>query len=121
MSSINRPLASDALHFRLRGERAEYIDDALLARAGRSARTLVKNGPLRVTLVALAEGGSLASHRAEGPITVQVLSGGVRFRVGEKEWELREGDLLSLDGGVEHSVESPAGGEFLLTVVNPAG
>lgn len=121
MSSINRPLASDALHFRLGGECSEYIDDALLARAGRSARTLVKDGPLRVTLVALGEGGNIAPHRAEGPITVHVLSGDIRFRAGEKEWELEEGDLLSLGAGLEHSVESSSGGAFLLTVVTAAG
>ena len=117
MPSIDRPLSGKALHFRLReGQRSELIDETLLDRAGRSARTLVKEGPLRVTLVALGPGGALKEHQAEGPITVHVLSGKIRFRAGEDEWALEAGDLLSLGAGVPHAVESAAGGEFLLTM-----
>lgn len=116
MSSLDRPLAANALRFHLGDEHAEFIDHALLTRAGRSARTLVKDGPLRVTLVALASGGRLAPHHADGPITVHVLSGEIRFRAGEHEWQLARGDLLSLASGVEHEVESAEGGVFLLTV-----
>ena len=73
MASIDRPLSGTALHFHLgAGHLQEHIDEALLERAGRSGRTLVKDGPLRVTLVALASGGSLAAHTAAGPITIQV-------------------------------------------------
>ena len=120
MPSIDRPLAGEALLFRLGHERADFIDEALLARAGRSARTLVKDGPLRVTLVALAAGGGLAPHHADGPITVQVLSGDLRFRAGEREWRLEAGDLLSLASGVQHEVSSESGAVFLLTVAAAA-
>lgn len=117
MPSIDRPLSGKPLHFRLgEGRRSELIDEGLLARAGRSARTLVKEGPLRVTLVALGPGGELREHRADGPITVHVLSGEIQFRVGDDSWTLEVGDLLSLGAGVPHAVESAAGGEFLLTV-----
>ena len=117
MSSIDRPLSGKALHFRLReGLHPELIDASLLARAGRSARTLVKDGPLRVTLVALSRGGELREHQADGPITVHVLSGQIRFRAGDDEWTLEGGDLLSLGAGVPHAVESASGGEFLVTV-----
>jgi quercetin dioxygenase-like cupin family protein len=117
MSSIDRPLSGEALHFRLgSGPLPELIDEHLVQRAGRSARTLVKDGPLRVTLVALREGGALSEHSAGGPITVHVLSGGIRFTAGAKEWDLGPGELLSLGAGVPHSVTSPGGGVFLLTV-----
>ena len=119
MPSINRPLAGKALQFRLgEGQRSQLIDEDLLAKGGRSARTLVKEGPLRVTLVALAAGGILAEHRADGPITVHVLAGRLRFRAGQDEWALEPGDLLSLGAGVPHSVESASGSEFLLTVAS---
>lgn len=120
MSSIDRSLSGEALHFPLGREAEGFIDGDLVARSGRSARTLVKDGPLRVTLVALGAGGAMATHRAEGPITVHVLSGAVRLRTAKGEWPLETGDLLSLGGGVEHSVESEAGGTFLLTVATPA-
>lgn len=118
MSSINRPLSGQPLHFRLgEGRLPALLDESLLARTGRSARTLVKDGPLRITLVALGAGGSLAPHRAGGPIAVHVLSGRVEFRAGDESWMLEPGDLLSLAAGVEHAAESAAGGVFLLTVV----
>jgi quercetin dioxygenase-like cupin family protein len=116
MSSLNRPLAGQPLLFHLGGGRSDLVDAALLKKAGRSARTLVKEGPLRVTLIALTAGGTLAPHHAEGPITVHVLDGAIRFRAGEEAWELSAGDLLSLPGGVEHAVESEKGGEFLVTI-----
>lgn len=121
MPSIDRPLAGKPLHFRLGEEhRRDLIDETLLDRAGRSGRTLVKDGPLRVTLVALGPGGTLAEHLADGPITVHVLSGQIRFRAGEDEWTLGAGDLLSLGARVEHAVESTDGGLFLLTVATPS-
>ena len=117
MPSIDRPLSGDAMLFRLaQAGRAELIDEELLADRKRTARTLVKEGPLRVTLVGLAAEGTMAEHRAEGPITVYVLAGRIRFRTEADEWILVEGDLLSLPAGVAHSVDSDQGGEFLLTV-----
>lgn len=122
MSSLDRPLAGDILHFHLSGDGgAQLVDADLLARAGRSARTLVKDGPLRVTLVALAAGGELTEHRADGPITVHVVSGRVRFVIDQEAWSLESGDLLSVPAGVSHSVESEEGGQFLLTVALASG
>lgn len=119
MASIDRPLSGTALHFHLgEGHLQEHIDESLLERAGRSGRTLVKDGPLRVTLVALAPGGSLAAHSAAGPIAVQVLSGEVRLTIGADEWVMSAGEMLAIAADVEHSVASVSGGSFLLTVVN---
>ena len=115
MSSMNRPLADRALRFSL-GDGSSLVDQDLLMRGGRTARTLVKEGALRVTLVALGSGSSLAPHHADGPITVHVLFGQMRFRAGDSSWSLAAGDLLSLPAGVEHAVESEVGATFLLTV-----
>lgn len=117
MSSIDRPLSGATLRFALAEERARVNDPELLQRNGRNARTLVKAGPLRVTLVMVGAGGRIAPHLTDGPITVHVLDGEIRFRVAGKEHALSAGDLLVVDAGVEHSVESPVGGTFLLTVV----
>lgn len=119
MSSIDRPLSGAALRFALAEERARVNDAELLARNGRNARTLVKEGRLRVTLVMVGAGGRIAPHQTEGPITVQVLDGEMRFRAAGKEHALAAGELLVVDAGVEHSVESAAGVTFLLTVVQP--
>ena len=117
---MDRPLAGRPLHFRL-GTRnyAQWVDEELLTRSGRTARTLVKDGPLRVTLIALGAGEGMADHRADGPITVQALTGGLRLRSEDREWVLAEGDLFSLEAGAPHSVTSDEGCVFLLTVALP--
>ena len=66
-------------------------------------------------------GGSLHPHKADGPITVQVLEGEVEFTVGETAHALSAGTLLALDGGITHAVHSAHGGIFLLTVVRGSG
>lgn len=119
MSSIDRPLSGDALRFDLEEERGRVNDSALLERHGRNARTLVKDGPLRLTLVMVRKGGQIATHQADGPITVHVLDGDIRFRVAGQEHRLTPGDLLAVAAGLEHDVASDAGGTFLLTVVHP--
>jgi quercetin dioxygenase-like cupin family protein len=117
MSAITRPLEGhDTLHIRLDDEYDALRSSAALAHTGRSARTLIKDGPLRVTLIALAPGGTMAEHQADGPITVQPIQGRITFHVGETTHELRPGDLLTVHGGVRHSVESATGGMFLLTL-----
>ena len=120
MASISRPLADDALHFALAEEEARLTDSELLERSGRGARTLIKNGSLRVTLIALAPGGHIAPHHATGPITVHLLSGSVHFRAAGREWSLRPGDLLSLGAEVEHELGSETGATLLLTLAEGA-
>jgi quercetin dioxygenase-like cupin family protein len=117
MSSIDRPLAGDALLLHLGEERSRVEHAELLKQHGRNARTLAKEGVLRVTLIALAAGGSIPPHRADGPISVQVLDGSMQFTAAGRSYALATGDLLVVNGGVEHAVESKHGATFLLTVV----
>ena len=116
---INRDLAGHAIHISLADERAHFAERTAAGGSGRNAKTLVKEGPLRLTLTQVAAGGELPPHHAEGPICVQVLEGAIRFRVGENAWNLAAGELLSIPAAVEHSVASDEGGVFLLTVVMP--
>ena len=121
MTSIDRPLAADVLVFHLADERTHASDPAILARSGRNARTLLKDGALRVTLITLAAGGAIAEHHATGPITVHVLDGALRFGAAGTEYSLDSGDLLSLGAGIHHSVASDTGATFLLTIGAPPG
>ncbi len=114
--SIERPLAGESLLFRLHDELQATDNPDILARSGRTARTLIKDESLRVTVHLIAPGGSIAEHHADGPITVQVLRGALEFRAGDRDYELREGDLLALDAGIRHSLRSQVGAAFLLTV-----
>lgn len=119
MPSIQRPLSGDILVFDIAEERERAADPELMERSGRNARTLLKSGPLRVTLVVLSPGGELAEHEAAGPITVQVVEGRIRFRTSDEEHDLGPGQLLSAGPGIRHHVSSEDGASFLLTVSQP--
>src|SRR5262249_7026974 len=92
------------------------IDQTLLAAHGRSARTLVKDGPLRLTIMGIAAGGSLPPHSTEHPLSIQVVGGDVTFFALDREYVLTAGDILIFAAGVEHSARSTGGASFLLTV-----
>lgn len=119
MPSIQRPLSGDILVFDIDEEREHAADPQLIDRSGRNARTLLKDGPLRVTLVVLGAAGELAEHEAAGPITVQVVDGRIRFSAGDDEHDLGPGQLLAVGPGIRHRVTSDDGGAFLLTVGHP--
>lgn len=116
MSSVQRPLAGEVLVHRL-GQDEGMIDAALMERSGRSARTLVKEGPLRLTLMGLSRDGALAAHRAEGPVSIHVLKGSVEFLAQGQTYPLGAGDVVVFGAGVEHSATSRDGAVILLTVV----
>jgi quercetin dioxygenase-like cupin family protein len=117
MSSMQRTLAGDVLVQHLTDDEM-LVDRSLVALHGRSARTLIKEGPLRVTVIALAANGILPAHSTTGPISIQLLEGDITFTVAGKEYPLASRDLLVVAGGVEHSARSAGGGAFLLTVVH---
>jgi quercetin dioxygenase-like cupin family protein len=120
MSSIQRPLSGDILVFNIDQEHERAADPDLLSRSGRNARTLLKMGSLRVTLVVLGPGGELAAHEAPGPITVQAVHGRIRFTAGGEQHDIGPGQLLAAGPGVRHSVASTDGATFLLTVSHVA-
>lgn len=117
MSSLNRTIEGDVLVRHLKRDE-QMIDQELLARHGRTARTLVKDGPLRLTLIALASGGNMPTHRADGPVTIHLLEGDVVFDVQGQEYPLVPGEVLVLASGVQHGLRSSGGCVLLLTVVH---
>lgn len=120
MSSMHRTVEGDVLLHHLTQDEL-LIDAELLARTGRTARTLVKEGPLRLTLLALGVGGDLPEHSTDGPISIHMLRGDAVFRVLDADYALATGDVLALAPGVRHAAKSAQGCTFLLTVVhNPS-
>jgi len=116
MTPVKHQVSGPELVFSLTDEMTSLRNELRNAPA-RSAKTLIKEGPVTVTLIGVNPGGSLHAHKADGPITVQVLEGEVEFTVGESSRALPAGTLLALDGGITHAVHSAHGGMFLLTVV----
>ncbi|HEV7702930.1 MAG TPA: hypothetical protein VGO46_01510 [Gemmatimonadaceae bacterium] len=119
MSSMHRTISGEVLVQHLTDD-AMLIDRGLVEQHGRSARTLVKEGPLRVTMIALAPNGTLPAHSTVGPISVQLYEGEVTFTAAGREYPLAKADLLVIAANVEHSARSATGGAFLLTVVHAA-
>jgi quercetin dioxygenase-like cupin family protein len=116
MSPVHRSLSGAVLAFDLNAE-LRTAREELGSGAVRSARTLVKEGALRVTLVGLGPGGSIRPHQAEGPISICVLEGEILLEAGSETHQLVNGSLAALEGGVRHAVSSRQGGFFLLTLV----
>lgn len=117
MSSMTRTTSGDVLFHRLTRDELT-LDTTLLARHGRTARTLVKEGPLRITLMAMGADGDLPDHHTNGPITIHVLQGAVVFRALGAEYPLLTGDVLVFAADVVHSARSGPGCVILLTVVH---
>ena len=121
MSSMHRTIEGEVLINHLTHDEW-MIDQEILAKHGRTARTLVKEGPLRLTVMALAPGGNLPVHDTTGPVTVHALEGELLFKALDRDYPLSAGDVLVLAPGVAHSATSASGGKFLLTVFHaPSG
>lgn len=105
-------------HFDLKEEIGRF--PAAESAAGRRAETLIKTDRMRVVLVTMESGVTLAEHSAPGPITIHVLSG--RFVVTGKvgEHEIGPGNLVAFGAHDRHSVRAVEEGAFLLTISWPA-
>ena len=121
MSSLNRTLAGANLQFDLEREIESVRGAQPESASGRTARTLVKDGPLRVTLTVMRAGSEIAEHAAEGPITIHVLRGSILIVLGGAEVEIRSGELVAAPARERHAVRATEEAAFLLTVVMPGG
>lgn len=88
--------------------------------SGRRAETLVKTDRLRLVLVTMRAGATLAEHTAPGPVTIQPVRGRFVVTAAAREDELGAGQLIALAAGVHHTVRAIDGGAFLLTIAWPA-
>lgn len=95
----------------------EHLGKATTASSGRSATTVYggHEATLRQTVIAMAQGMTLAEHENPGEATVQVLNGRVRLASGSTSWEGRRGDLLVVPQQ-PHSLEALEDAVVLLTV-----
>ncbi|HZP57584.1 MAG TPA: cupin domain-containing protein [Dehalococcoidia bacterium] len=108
-------LSGTLMSFRPRVEAERLRAQAAASRAGRAAKTLVKDGPLRITQVALRKGVTLQTHRVEGPVSVQVLRGRCAVTTDSGEIAAVAGDLIAIDAGVAHAVRAVTDLDLLIT------
>jgi quercetin dioxygenase-like cupin family protein len=112
-------LSGAALSFSIAAEDAAQREKAATAKAGRSAKTLVKEGPIRVTLVALRKGVALQPHQVEGAVSIHVLRGRTRVSAAANEIELAAGGLVVLQEEVTHAAQALSDCALLITVAMP--
>lgn len=113
-------LSGDAMLLDLAEASRDVLEEARASGAGRAARTLVKDGPLRMTIVGITAAGSLHEHKAGGPVSIQALTGTARVNVGERSVDLGEKQTLVLGRDITHSVAADADAVILLTIGMPA-
>lgn len=116
MSSINRPLAGPLLTFDLEKLLQELRHEEGFQRSGRAGRTLAKSGRMRLTLVAMREGNVIGTHQAESPMTIQVLTGHIRFRAADGHHELHAGQVLFFGPGDAHDITATTETSLLITI-----
>lgn len=102
--------------FDLRRTAAELRSEAAYLREGHTARTLTRSQDLRVVLVVLRAGATIAEHRTEHTACVQPIEGRLRLRLPKQRVALDAGQLLRLEPGLAHAVEAESDSFFLLTL-----
>ena len=86
---------------------------------GHNARTLIKYDDFRVVLIALAAEARLPEHKADGRISIHLLSGHLQLRGSGRTFNLRSGGLVALDQGIPHDVHALEESALLLTIAWP--
>lgn len=115
---LDRPITAPLLHLRL----AEHLDrlkqEETWRTNGRNAITLTKEPTLRLVLMLLGKGTRMPEHQTAGPLTLQVLSGLVAFRVGDCTAEVGMGEVIVLESAIGHEIEALDESACLLTLAS---
>jgi quercetin dioxygenase-like cupin family protein len=82
---------------------AEFADGS---KTGRAGKTLVKEGSLRITLVALKKGTVLPSHQVAGPVSIQTIRGCLRLTTDTGDMDLPAGALIALGPDVAYTAKA---------------
>ncbi|MHB8376311.1 MAG: cupin domain-containing protein [Dehalococcoidia bacterium] len=112
----NHRLSAAALSFALPAEEAPLRERALASSAGRAAKTLVKEGTLRITLIALRKGVVLRAHQVEGAASIHVVRGRARVSAAGTDSELSAGGIVVLQEQVPHTAAALTDCTLLVTV-----
>jgi len=101
-----RPAAGGMITVNIADEIAHLKDTAEWSSGDRHAVSLVKDAALNVLLMVLKKDARLHKHHTKGPITVQVVSGSIRFSTGVDQLMISAGEMVGLDRGIAHSLEA---------------
>ena len=108
------------LSFELHREDVALRGQAASSKTGRAGKTLVKEGTLRITQLALRKGSTLGSHQIAGAVSMQLLRGRLRITTSDGAVMLEPGGLVALGVGVPHDTEAMSDCVVLLTMAMQA-
>lgn len=108
-------LAGKVLQLDTAAEEAKLREQAATSKSGRAAKTLVKEGRLRVTLIALRKGTALGAHAVAGDVTIEVRRGAVEIGMDGKSIRAAKGDLVALQARVRHDARALRDSTILIT------
>ena len=112
-------LGGQLLRFQLTAEAEALRAQASGSKTGRAAKTLVKEGRMRITQVALEKGARLQSHHVEGAVSLHIMRGRLQLTTGAGEMYLASGDLAALDEDVAHAAVALSECVILITTAMP--
>jgi quercetin dioxygenase-like cupin family protein len=113
-------ISGDALLLDLDQESSAILDAAKAAAVGHAAKTLVKDGSLRLLLLGFKAGAALHEHDAAGPVSLHVLSGHVDITSPGQSDSLTAGAAIVFNASIRHSVEAKTDSVVLATIALPA-
>lgn len=90
--------------------------EAHLPVAGHRQIAVYRQGPVTLVSFLFDPAGIMKEHRADGVVTIHVLSGHLQVTATDHTYELTAGCLLALGPNVSHTVLAMATSEMLLTV-----
>jgi quercetin dioxygenase-like cupin family protein len=112
-----RTLSGPAITFSIAEEIGLLRQEPEWIAGTRNAVTVVKTSNLSLVLISLRKEANLCGHQVDGPITLQVISGAVRFGVAGQPQILATGTVLALEKSVVHDIQAVDDSELLLTIV----
>jgi quercetin dioxygenase-like cupin family protein len=113
-------ISGDTLLLKIEEETSEILDAAKASGVGHAAKTLVKDGPLRILLLGFRAGAAMHEHDAAGPVSVHVLSGQVDVTSPGLTDSLSAGSAIVFGSSVKHSLEAKSDSVVLVTIAWPA-
>ena len=82
----------------------------------RNAITIFKTSGMRIVLVAMHAHAEMQTHTTDGNLSVQVLEGIIQFKTPDASLVINKGQLVTLHGGIAHSVLASEESVFMLTI-----
>ena len=102
----NRALEAPLLTFSIDKKIAQLKKETEWINGDRNAVTLQKNSNLCVVLISLHKGAKLLEHKVDGPITLFVIAGKIKFVCENKEVDVESNGLIVLEKTTSHDVEA---------------